>query len=315
VFVVNIVNQNGVQYRVVNQGGIPQGMQLVQSPSPGVFRLVGAQGQTRPVVFQQQQSQVRPPASQQPSRQSSPLNPQFILRTISPSGTGIVRTNSVANNIQKPRPAMVPNRAPVPISTQSAGPRLQSTANVNPNNSQVIIPRNQYNTPASATVQSPTKKFILVCTYKFLIKRPSQPHVKLKGRITRSIRFIMDDFVRTQPELPQPAINSQPRRGNKDMPPRPDLTLQEQADGIVLSWTHKLGPNHAEILTYQIYACQEPLLNGPGTKPQPAQWKRVGDVKALPLPMACTLSQVSDEIYLLGEGRLIFIPIHSLCNV
>ena len=77
------------------------------------------------------------------------------------------------------------------------------------------------------------------------------------------------------------------------MPPRPDLTLQEQADGIVLSWTHKLGQNHAEILSYQIFSCQEPLTNGVGAKPQPAQWKRVGDVKALPLPMACTLSQVS----------------------
>ena len=45
--------------------------------------------------------------------------------------------------------------------------------------------------------------------------------------------------------------------------------------------------NHADIASYQLYAYQEGSM-----QPSPALWKKVGDVKALPLPMACTLTQV-----------------------
>lgn len=77
----------------------------------------------------------------------------------------------------------------------------------------------------------------------------------------------------------------------KELPPRPSLTLSEQADGIVLSWTFKqaIQASNLNIASYQIYACQESLALTPG---KTSAWKKVGDVKALPLPMACTLSQV-----------------------
>lgn len=43
---------------------------------------------------------------------------------------------------------------------------------------------------------------------------------------------------------------------------------------------------HAEISTFQIFAYQET-----SQAPVSTLWKKVGDVKALPLPMACTLTQ------------------------
>ena len=44
---------------------------------------------------------------------------------------------------------------------------------------------------------------------------------------------------------------------------------------------------HAEIQWYQIFFYQE-LAN---VIPQASLWEKVGDVKALPTPMACTLTQ------------------------
>jgi len=45
--------------------------------------------------------------------------------------------------------------------------------------------------------------------------------------------------------------------------------------------------DHATVTMYQIFAYQETV----GLLPAMSLWKKVGDVKALPLPMACTLTQ------------------------
>ena len=45
--------------------------------------------------------------------------------------------------------------------------------------------------------------------------------------------------------------------------------------------------SNATITSYQLYAYQE----NSSQRPDPNLWKKVGDVKALPLPMACTLTQ------------------------
>ncbi|KAK6645459.1 hypothetical protein RUM43_001736 [Polyplax serrata] len=87
------------------------------------------------------------------------------------------------------------------------------------------------------------------------------------------------------PLPPQPVAQYQ--KGNlKLLPPRPALKISKVQTGIVLSWNMSLGPEHAPISSYQLYAYQE------GTAPPATSlWKKVGDVKALPLPMACTLTQ------------------------
>lgn len=62
--------------------------------------------------------------------------------------------------------------------------------------------------------------------------------------------------------------------------------------GIVLSWTMGKTEDHETIASYQLYAYQE------GTAaPSALLWKKVGSVKALELPMACTLTQVRQEIF------------------
>ena len=66
------------------------------------------------------------------------------------------------------------------------------------------------------------------------------------------------------------------------------MVKNQAFSGIVLSWNMTISQgNHAVIASYQIYAYQET----PQQKADSTLWKKVGDVKALPLPMACTLTQ------------------------
>ena len=74
----------------------------------------------------------------------------------------------------------------------------------------------------------------------------------------------------------------------KALPPKLILKITQLKAGIAVSWT--MGPqvsSHAEITSYQIYAYQEKSNQKLNSK----LWNKVGDVKALPLPMACTLTQ------------------------
>lgn len=57
----------------------------------------------------------------------------------------------------------------------------------------------------------------------------------------------------------------------------------------MLSWSMQLNKSFEEIASYQLYAYQE----SSNVSPNSSLWKKVGDVKALPLPMACTLTQVN----------------------
>ncbi|CAG4962852.1 unnamed protein product [Colias eurytheme] len=87
--------------------------------------------------------------------------------------------------------------------------------------------------------------------------------------------------------LPEGAKQSQPPNW-KLIPPAPEITLSKVDNGIVISWNldsyHE--DNHENIASYQIYAYQETAA-----PPSTSLWKKIGDVKALPLPMACTLTQ------------------------
>lgn len=72
----------------------------------------------------------------------------------------------------------------------------------------------------------------------------------------------------------------------KEPPPKPSVSIAVVTSGIVLSWNMVLEERHAPIMNYQLFALQDG-----GTAENAHQWKKIGVVKALPLPMACTLTQ------------------------
>lgn len=99
--------------------------------------------------------------------------------------------------------------------------------------------------------------------------------------------------VAVRPPPPPPAGVAQqpphiPWASPKEPPPKPSVSIAVVTSGIVLSWNMVLEERHAPVTNYQLFALQDG-----GTVENAHQWKKIGVVKALPLPMACTLTQFS----------------------
>ncbi|KYO17462.1 activating transcription factor 7-interacting protein 1 isoform B [Alligator mississippiensis] len=90
------------------------------------------------------------------------------------------------------------------------------------------------------------------------------------------------------PEAPQPA-RLPPEAASTSLPQKPQLKLArvQSQNGIVLSWSViEVDRSCASVDSYHLYAYHEDP-----SATMPSQWKKIGEVKALPLPMACTLTQ------------------------
>ncbi|CAI9549637.1 unnamed protein product [Staurois parvus] len=90
------------------------------------------------------------------------------------------------------------------------------------------------------------------------------------------------------PEAPQPQ-RLPPEAASTSPPQKPHLKLArvQSQNGIVLSWSVlEVDRSCAVVDSYHLYAYHEDP-----SATSPSQWKKIGEVKALPLPMACTLTQ------------------------
>ncbi|KAL0104608.1 hypothetical protein PUN28_017389 [Cardiocondyla obscurior] len=197
--------------------------------------------------------------------------PANVAITTQPTNIKMITTNqqstsTLVNNINPPRLAYV-------MQSGNGSPRPVLIAS-NSNQQVQIRPVNATNRQQFPTV-----------TYKPGVSTISNgPMRVLATPVLSSIKI--NKHPAPLPDIP----NYAPTPGWKLPPPAPSLKISKVSNGIVLSWNMNLTEKYADIASYQLYAYQEVA----GMSPNTSLWKKVGDVRALPLPMACTLTQFSE---------------------
>ncbi|CDQ76476.1 unnamed protein product [Oncorhynchus mykiss] len=121
------------------------------------------------------------------------------------------------------------------------------------------------------------------------------------------------------PPLPVPPQTiSLPLEAASTSPPQQPLLkitrVPSQNDGIVLSWSvTEVDRSCAAVDSYHLYAYHQDH-SGPST--HPLLWKKIGEVKALALPMACTLTQFvsGSKYYFAVRARDVFGRFGPFCE-
>ncbi|XP_033748462.1 activating transcription factor 7-interacting protein 1-like isoform X2 [Pecten maximus] len=203
-------------------------------------------------------------------------NPQQTFQLVFNSTSPAIRPGSLLTVMQGPGGN---NQIIRPIMTTTSGqpPQLRAAATIQP---PIQRPNLSSKNVASSNVKIMTRPPppLQVAPPSLQVVPPGNSAPQLKA---------------PEPHHPAPlpaASADQVKPGQKPLPPKPTLKISRVSQGIVLSWNMTLNQTpHAEVASYQLFAYQEG-----STQPTTALWKKVGDVKALPLPMACTLTQFQE---------------------
>ncbi|XP_026026500.1 activating transcription factor 7-interacting protein 1 isoform X4 [Astatotilapia calliptera] len=121
--------------------------------------------------------------------------------------------------------------------------------------------------------------------------RPPVVDTPLKSRsVTTTTTPTRGSSMALPPLPPAPAPSRLPPEAERTSPPQqPQLKLVQSQTGIVLSWcVGEVDRTCAAVESYHLYAFHQDNSNSNASQ---QHWKKIGEVKALPLPMACTLTQ------------------------
>jgi len=220
-------------------------------------------------------------------------------KTIVVNNTSQNQNKSILNGVLKQKPVVA--TSPKPNIISRPGPASVTQSKLSPQQLQAVARTASSISPASSKPVVTKKAVIDVVDLsdgeddtpvKQVNQRPAQvPQARARPMpaVRSNIAGRVNGYTRTHPApLPPQPIKQPSMAGWKQLPSKPTLKISKRGNGIVLSWN--LSHNtviHATISSYQLYAYQE----SGNQLPDPSLWKKVGDVKALPLPMACTLTQ------------------------
>ncbi|XP_008066888.1 activating transcription factor 7-interacting protein 2-like, partial [Carlito syrichta] len=115
------------------------------------------------------------------------------------------------------------------------------------------------------------------------------------------------------PEPPSPLPELADKVRDTLPPQKPELKVKRvmRPRGIALTWNiTKINPKCAPVESYHIFLCHENSDNK-------LIWRKIGEIKALPLPMACTLSQflTSNRYYFTIQSKDIFGRYGPFCDI
>ncbi|XP_036053675.1 activating transcription factor 7-interacting protein 2 [Onychomys torridus] len=114
------------------------------------------------------------------------------------------------------------------------------------------------------------------------------------------------------PEPPPPLPEMADKIQDTLPPQKPELRVKWvlKPPGIALTWNiPKVNPKCAPVDSYHLFLCYENSNH--------LTWKKIAEIKALPLPMACTLSQflASNKYYFTVQSKDIFGRYGPFCNI
>ncbi|ERE67332.1 activating transcription factor 7-interacting protein 2 [Cricetulus griseus] len=114
------------------------------------------------------------------------------------------------------------------------------------------------------------------------------------------------------PEPPPPLPEMADKIQDTLPPQKTELRVKRvlRPPGIALTWNiSNVNPKCAPVESYHLFLCYE--------NPHHLTWKKIAEIKALPLPMACTLSQflASNKYYFTVQSKDIFGRYGPFCNI
>ncbi|XP_034934965.1 activating transcription factor 7-interacting protein 1-like isoform X2 [Chelonus insularis] len=203
-------------------------------------------------------------------------------RIVQPAPANVTLSQSAIKVIQptdKPTPTAL-------VNNMSASPRLTLVMKGGTGQPQLFIANTNQIRPVVSTAPRPPFSGI---TYSGVVSGQTISNG------TTQVRVVPASNVTAAQKLKHPAALPAPQKypmipSLKLPPPAPSLKISKAPNGIVLSWNMALSDKYAEIASYQLYAYQEVT----GMVPRSTLWRKVGDVRALALPMACTLTQFTE---------------------
>ncbi|KAK7825833.1 hypothetical protein U0070_008589 [Myodes glareolus] len=117
------------------------------------------------------------------------------------------------------------------------------------------------------------------------------------------------------PPLPEPSppLSEMADKIQDTLPPqKPELRVKRvlRPPGIALAWNiSKVNPKCAPVESYHLFLCYENSNH--------LTWRKIAEIQALPLPMACTVSQflASSRYYFTLQSKDIFGRYGPFCNI